>query len=227
MILTKCFDLLCPPLFLLPPSPSVGLNATSSSLIVYFLHNRYVDHPKHTTPLILKLVKRIMFLFLNMQCRKKHTYVCPVFEATGNCPQGSKCKLHHPKNKRKGVKRKASSEMKNGRGRYFGSPHIDSSEHITAGSEKASAWGNNDIFFKKGKFVDFISLDGSDEEELTSDQRSEEPPLCESSSAEMQLDDLDELIKPMKLINRNRSVDSSPFMDSPSDMAASYVSEES
>nr|XP_009783699.1 PREDICTED: uncharacterized protein LOC104232248 isoform X3 [Nicotiana sylvestris] len=161
------------------------------------------------------------------ECRKKHTYVCPVFEATGNCPQGSKCKLHHPKNKRKGVKRKASSEMKNGRGRYFGSPHIDSSERITAGLEKTSVRGKDDIFLKKGKFVDFISLDGSDEEELTIDQRSEEPPLCESGSAEMQLDDLDELIKPMKLINRNRSVDSSPFIDSPSDMAASYVSEES
>ncbi|XP_027772203.1 uncharacterized protein LOC107017622 isoform X2 [Solanum pennellii] len=158
------------------------------------------------------------------ECQKKHTYVCPVFEATGNCPKGSNCKLHHPKNRRKGVKRKALSELKNGRGRYFGSPHIHITECITAGSEKPSVKGNNDIFLE-GKFVDFISLDGSDEEELTIDQRSEEKPLCESGPAEMQLDDLDELIKPMRLINRNRSVGSSPYIDSPSDMTTSYVSE--
>ncbi|KAH0681312.1 hypothetical protein KY284_022397 [Solanum tuberosum] len=158
------------------------------------------------------------------ECQKKHTYVCPVFEATGNCPKGSKCKLHHPKNRRKGVKRKALSELKNGRGRYFGSPHIDITECITAGSEKPSVKGSNDIFLE-GKFVDFIGLDGSDEEEHTIDQRSEEKPLCESGPAEMQLDDLDELIKPMRLINRNRSVGSSPYIDSPSDMTTSYVSE--
>ncbi|KAJ8541604.1 hypothetical protein K7X08_002420 [Anisodus acutangulus] len=158
------------------------------------------------------------------ECQKKHSYVCLVFEATGNCPQGSKCKLHHPKNKRKGVKRKASSEMKNDRGRYFGSPHIDISERITAGKQKPSVKGNNDIFFQEGKFVDFISLDCSDEEEQTIDQRSEETPLSESGPGEMQLDDL---IKPMRLINRNRSVSSSPHIDSPSDMTTSYVSEES
>ncbi|KAL3339736.1 hypothetical protein AABB24_028384 [Solanum stoloniferum] len=158
------------------------------------------------------------------ECQKKHTYVCPVFEATGNCPKGSKCKLHHPKNRRKGVKRKVLSELKNGQGRYFGSPHIDITECITAGSEKPSVKGNNDIFLE-GKFVDFISLDGSDEEEQTTDQRSEEKSLCESGPAEMQLDDLDELIKPMRLINRNRSVGSSPYIDSPSDMTTSYVSE--
>ncbi|KAK4340979.1 hypothetical protein RND71_039480 [Anisodus tanguticus] len=158
------------------------------------------------------------------ECQKKHSYVCPVFEATGNCPQGSKCKLHHPKNKRKGVKRKASSEMKNGRGRYFGSPHIDISERITVGSQKPSVRGNNDIFFQEGKFIDFIRLDCSDEEEQTIEQRSEETPLGESCPAEMQLDDL---IKPMRLINRNRSVGSSPHIDSPSDVTTSYVSEES
>ncbi|XP_060198336.1 uncharacterized protein LOC132627172 isoform X2 [Lycium barbarum] len=161
------------------------------------------------------------------ECQKKHTYVCPVFEATGNCPQGSKCKLHHPKNKRKGVKRKASSELKNGRGRYFGSPHVDISERVTAGLEKPSVKENSDIFFKEGKFVDFISLEGSDEEEQTIDQRSEQTPLCDSVPAEMQLDDLDELIKPMRLINRNRSVGSSAHIASASDMTTSYVSEES
>ncbi|KAM3305900.1 putative protein isoform X1 [Capsicum chacoense] len=152
------------------------------------------------------------------ECRKKHSYVCPIFEATGSCPRGSKCKLHHPKNKRKGVKRKASSELKNGRGRYFGSPHIDIIERITAGPEKPSVKGNNDILCKEGRFVDFISLDdGSDEEEQTIDQRSEETPLSESGPTEMQLDDLNELIKPMRLLNRNRSLGLSPHIDGPSD----------
>lgn len=152
------------------------------------------------------------------ECRKKHSYVCPIFEATGSCPRGSKCKLHHPKNKRKGVKRKASSELKNGRGRYFGSPQIDIIERITAGPEKPSVKGNNDIFCKEGRFVDFISLDdGSDEEEQTIDQRSEETPLSESGPTEMQLDDLNELIKPMRLLNRNRSLGLSPHIDGPSD----------
>ncbi|KAI4366615.1 hypothetical protein MLD38_022473 [Melastoma candidum] len=54
------------------------------------------------------------------ECRKKHSYVCPVFGATGNCPQGSKCKFHHPKAPNKGKKRKRSREKKNGRYRYFG-----------------------------------------------------------------------------------------------------------
>ncbi|KAI3922825.1 hypothetical protein MKW98_006956, partial [Papaver atlanticum] len=30
------------------------------------------------------------------ECHKKHSYVCPQFESTGECPQGKKCKLHHP-----------------------------------------------------------------------------------------------------------------------------------
>nr|GMD89970.1 Zinc finger CCCH domain-containing protein 7 [Ipomoea batatas] len=33
--------------------------------------------------------------------RKKHTYVCLDFEATGNCPQGSKCKQASPSKKQK------------------------------------------------------------------------------------------------------------------------------
>ncbi|KAF2591635.1 hypothetical protein F2Q70_00040314 [Brassica cretica] len=59
------------------------------------------------------------------ECRKKHSYTCPVFEATGSCSQGSKCKLHHPKNQSKGRKRKRPAEPseRNSRGRYFGSRH--------------------------------------------------------------------------------------------------------
>ncbi|KAK9096204.1 hypothetical protein Sjap_021701 [Stephania japonica] len=55
------------------------------------------------------------------ECRKKHTYVCPVYESTGVCPQGSMCKLHHPKTRNKSRKRKRSDEPKNSNKRYFGS----------------------------------------------------------------------------------------------------------
>lgn len=162
---------------------------------------------------------------LNLQCRKKHTYVCPDFEATGNCPQGSKCKLHHPKNKRKGISRGASNEKKNDRGRYFGSPHIDISECIRAVSEKSSVEVDEDLFFKEGRFVEFISLDSNVEEQQIIDQTSEE--TCEGGPLHLQIADFDELIKPVRLINRNRAVDSSMGTDSPSEMSTSYVSEES
>ncbi|XP_031094524.1 uncharacterized protein LOC115998977 [Ipomoea triloba] len=167
------------------------------------------------------------------ECRKKHTYVCPDFEATGNCPQGSKCKLHHPKNKRKGIRREgalACNEKKNDRGRYFGSPHIDISECIRAVSEDKSS--DEDFFFKEGRFVDFISLDANVEEQQIIDQSSVE--RCEEGGPlHLQIAaaaaDFDELIKPIRLINRNRTVDSSSMgTDSPSEMSTSYdVSEES
>nr|GMD91071.1 zinc finger CCCH domain-containing protein 7 [Ipomoea batatas] len=168
------------------------------------------------------------------ECRKKHTYVCPDFEATGNCPQGSKCKLHHPKNKRKGIRREgalACNEKKNDRGRYFGSPHIDISECIRAVSEDKSS--DEDFFFKEGRFVDFISLDANVEEQQIIDQSSVER-YEEGGPLHLQIAtaaaDFDELIKPIRLIIRNRTtVDSSSMgTGSQSEMSTSYdVSEES
>ncbi|ONK81966.1 uncharacterized protein A4U43_C01F34740 [Asparagus officinalis] len=55
------------------------------------------------------------------ECRKKHGYVCPLFEATGIRPQGSKCKLHHPKSRKKSKKRKHSEIQNSSRRRYFSS----------------------------------------------------------------------------------------------------------
>lgn len=149
----------------------------------------------------LKLVKHI--IFLNLQCRKKHTYVCPKYEETGICPQGSKCKLHHPKKRSKGIKRKSSRGQKNAHGRYFGSRSVETIGSITAVSEKLHLKNSDDIFNLEGKFTDYISLDVSDEEAgETVDPLMEQITMCAS---DVQVADLDEQIKPVCVMHRLQS----------------------
>ncbi|KAF3976404.1 hypothetical protein CMV_000424 [Castanea mollissima] len=139
------------------------------------------------------------------ECRKKHSYVCPVFEATGTCPQGSKCKLHHPKNRSKGSKgkkRKRGGQQRKAQGRYFGSTHVNVSEPRTAVNEKHSTQHNDDIFIE-GKYADYISLEFSDEEVGETNDLTSERMFYDSDSSDLQLDDLDELIKPFRIMNRN------------------------
>ncbi|KAK3134173.1 hypothetical protein QOZ80_6AG0545910 [Eleusine coracana subsp. coracana] len=62
------------------------------------------------------------------ECRKKHSYVCPVFEATGECPQQSRCKLHHPKKKTKSKRSRVDTLQNNNWGRYFDSSIGEGSE---------------------------------------------------------------------------------------------------
>ncbi|GFY85571.1 zinc finger C-x8-C-x5-C-x3-H type family protein [Actinidia rufa] len=146
------------------------------------------------------------------ECRKKHSYICPTFEETGICTQGSKCKLHHPKNRNKGKKKKPSAAQKNARGRYFGS---NISEHRTLVSEKHSTKHNDDIFCQEGKFADYIHLDfGDDEAEEISDPVSERTSSRDGDLTDMELD-VDELIKPFNLIRRSMVIESSPAEDSP------------
>uniref|UniRef100_A0A5B7B742 C3H1-type domain-containing protein n=1 Tax=Davidia involucrata TaxID=16924 RepID=A0A5B7B742_DAVIN len=160
------------------------------------------------------------------ECRKKHSYVCPIFEATGICPQGSKCKLHHPKNRTKWKKRKPSREQ-NAQGRYFGSRHIDIAVRGTAVSEKQSAKDDDDIFCQEGRFTDYFNLDVSDEETgETNDLTRGQTTLCDDDPTDVQVD-LDELIKPIYLMNKNPMTESSPAIDSTSEMTESYVSDES
>jgi len=128
------------------------------------------------------------------QCRKKHSYVCPTFEATGSCTEGSKCKLHHPKKQSKGKKRKRSGDQNKTRGRYFGSiPAADVSESgmmVAANRHKQSSEIEEEL-------SDYISLDVVSEEVADTDDLSFDPAeLCENDS----LDDLDELIKPVLLL---------------------------
>ncbi|XP_018462521.1 uncharacterized protein At1g21580 isoform X2 [Raphanus sativus] len=98
------------------------------------------------------------------ECRKKHSYTCPVLEATGSCSQGSKCKLHHPKNQSEGRKRKRLSEPseRNSRGRYFGSLHkvLDESEPMVVDRLPTS---NSADFGIEG--LDFIFLGATEYEE--------------------------------------------------------------
>ncbi|XP_071923830.1 uncharacterized protein [Coffea arabica] len=160
------------------------------------------------------------------ECQKKHTYVCPAFEATGDCPQGPKCKLHHPKKKRKGMKRKAASVQKNARGRYFGAKPPDIAVSKAAVSEIISGKGD-DIFAQDGKFSDYISLDVSIEEMERSFELRSEPTYYNEEPSHMEEAEVDELIKPVRIMNKNLITASSPAVNSSSDMTTSYVSEES
>ncbi|KAK3230558.1 hypothetical protein Dsin_002439 [Dipteronia sinensis] len=135
------------------------------------------------------------------ECRKKHSYVCPFFEATGSCPQGSKCKLHHPKSQKKGKKSKRSRQRKNIRGRYFGSLHMDDSEPQIMRSERQSEQDNGDVTFE-GNFADYITLAISgDEAGETYDAMNAQTTLYDSDNSDFQLDDLDELIKPIRIMD--------------------------
>ncbi|XP_022773301.1 uncharacterized protein LOC111315667 isoform X2 [Durio zibethinus] len=139
------------------------------------------------------------------ECRKKHSYICPKFEATGSCPQGSKCKLHHPKNRIKGKKSKRSIEHKNACGRYF---RIDISEPKRIVSEKHKALDDGNIFFD-GKFSDYISLDVGDDEagelhKVICDQTT----FGDNDSSDLQLDNLNESIKPIRIMNEYKMTQS-------------------
>eukprot|EP00257_Ricinus_communis_P017037 XP_015575379.1 uncharacterized protein At1g21580 isoform X2 [Ricinus communis] len=134
------------------------------------------------------------------ECQKKHSYVCPTYEATGSCPEGSKCKLHHPKIRIKGRKSKQLREKKNSRGRYFGSMHVNISEPGTAVSEKHSVQENDNFCFE-GSISDYISLDVSDEAEENSNPADKQTSLCDSDALDLELVDLDELIKPIRIMN--------------------------
>ncbi|XWS23675.1 hypothetical protein CRYUN_Cryun28dG0035400 [Craigia yunnanensis] len=134
------------------------------------------------------------------ECRKKHSYVCPNFEATGSCPQGSKCKLHHPKNRSKVKKSKRSMEHKNARGRYFG---IDILEPKRMVSERHQTLDIDDIFFD-GKFSDYISLSldvSNDEVGEFHRVMCDQTTFGNNDSSDLHLDELDELIKPIRIMN--------------------------
>lgn len=131
------------------------------------------------------------------ECRKKHSYVCPTFEATGTCTQGTKCKLHHPKKQSKGKKRKRSGDQ-NSRGRYFGSIPADVSEPgmMMAPRQRQK---KDDL---ENELSDYISLDVNEEVTDTVDQAFEQSTFCDNDSFDLQLDTSDELIKPVLIITK-------------------------
>ncbi|KAK7320962.1 hypothetical protein VNO77_30965 [Canavalia gladiata] len=129
------------------------------------------------------------------ECRKKHSYVCPVFEATGTCTQGTRCKLHHPKKQSKGKKRKRSVDQ-NSQGRYFCSILIDVSEPGMTMAPKQPRQ-NDDL---EEELSDYISLDGNEDVADTVDQSFEPATLCNDHPLDLQLDDFDEFIKPVLIM---------------------------
>ncbi|XP_058089833.1 uncharacterized protein LOC131236574 isoform X2 [Magnolia sinica] len=141
------------------------------------------------------------------ECRKKHSYVCPMFKENGICPQGSTCKLHHPKTKNKSKKRKRLKNQKNARGRYFGSPLlVDIGQSGKLASDSCCAGQGGDIFSLDGRYADFISLDVGDEEAReTNNTVGANTTLYGCDSSDLQLDSLDPLIKPVLLMNENAS----------------------
>ncbi|PPR86659.1 hypothetical protein GOBAR_AA34026 [Gossypium barbadense] len=139
-------------------------------------------------------------------CRKKHSYVCPNFEATGSCPLGSTCKLHHPKNRSKAKKSKRSMEHNTARGRYFG---IDISEPKRMGSERQQEVLEEDNICFDGKFSDYISLGVSEDEVGGLHQANcDETSFGDNDSTVLQSEDLDELIKPIRIMSECKITES-------------------
>lgn len=133
------------------------------------------------------------------ECPKKHSYVCPSFEAIGSCPQGSKCKLHHPKNRTKEKKSKRSREN-NAQGRYFGLMHINATKTRNAVPGKLYVQDNDTICFEG--IADYISLDVSDEEVVENNNPGDlHTAFGDSDPMNLQLGDLDKLIKPVRIMN--------------------------
>lgn len=71
-------------------------------------------------------------------------------------------------------------------------------------SEKDTAKNNDDISFQEGRFADYISLDVSDEDiGSINGPRTQQTTLFGSEPSYLHLDDLDELIKPVLIMNKN------------------------
>ncbi|MED6161082.1 hypothetical protein PIB30_057438 [Stylosanthes scabra] len=135
------------------------------------------------------------------ECRKKHSYICPTFEAMGTCTKGNECKLHHPK-KQKGKKRKRSGDQSYSRGRYFGSVLNDDSEAgmvVIPGQP-----GQNDAL--EGELSDYISIRDYYEPTNSAGQ-SLVQALCDSDSLDSQLEDYE--VKPILLMKTDSTLQSS------------------
>ncbi|XP_010459864.1 PREDICTED: uncharacterized protein At1g21580-like isoform X1 [Camelina sativa] len=129
------------------------------------------------------------------ECRKKHSYICPVFEATGSCSKGSKCKLHHPKLQSKERKRKRPSEpsQKNARGRYFGSLHNVLSESEPMVFDRCST--DSEVFGMEG--LDFIALGNTEYEACDNSDPATEQSISRDSDSPISIYNL---IRPVALM---------------------------
>ncbi|XP_019464117.1 PREDICTED: uncharacterized protein LOC109362631 isoform X3 [Lupinus angustifolius] len=129
------------------------------------------------------------------ECRKKHSNVCPTFEATENCNQGTRCK-----------KRKRSGDHNSGTEHYFGSIPIDFSEPGMMVGQRQQQQNNEN----EEEIADYISFEVDEGVAESADESYEEATLCDSNPLDIELDNLDELIKPVLIMNRNFMAQSSP-----------------
>ncbi|KQJ99614.1 hypothetical protein BRADI_3g44276v3 [Brachypodium distachyon] len=112
-------------------------------------------------------------------CHKKHSYVCPSFEATGECPQKSICKLHHPKKKVASKTSRPGIHPNSSWGRYF---------DTSVGRDRET--GKH--VFSGGDFVDFMTLDAVANADVTAVDASDDVQMMGLNSGyfSSQADDL-------------------------------------
>ena len=103
-----------------------------------------------------------------MQCRKKHSYECPQFEASGKCPRGVSCKLQHKKTIIPQKRRRVGAETLL-RGRYFGGFHDQSFLPTCSIGLDMREDREADVFFREGRFTEFISLNDDDDDDNDDD----------------------------------------------------------
>lgn len=76
--------------------------------------------------------------------------------------------------------------------------------------KETTAKNNDDVSFQEGKFADYISLDVSDEEiGSIDDTRTQQTTLFGSEPSYLHLEDPDEMIKPVLLMKKNLTTESS------------------
>ncbi|CAN6177424.1 unnamed protein product [Urochloa humidicola] len=137
------------------------------------------------------------------ECHKKHSYVCPVFEATGECPQESRCKLHHPKKKNKSKRTRVDTLQNNSWGRYFDTSIGHGSWARVVSSEEEERQKPEQV--SGDDLADFIDL-GADIEVPGDGDVSDDIQLMEldSGNLKMQADNLEALIKPLRIMRTAR-----------------------
>lgn len=142
------------------------------------------------------------------KCNKKHTYVCPQYAATGECKERSTCKLHHPKKK---DKPKDSSEHKGGtntKRRYFVAGDFATSESASALFSLHCAQTALEMPSGTPECLEFISLDASGEDannkELIQGALGPMERVASHflSNLGLPADDMDSLIKPIRLFRK-------------------------
>lgn len=137
------------------------------------------------------------------ECCKKHSYTCPIFEATGSCPQGSLCKLGHPKNQIKSRKRKRTKLKSNSQGRYF-STIGKANKPLSTASSQNDLEDPNDIFCSNGRFTEYINLEtDSDDVGIGNNVLMDSyPGNLACGYHEMKSCDIDALIKPVQIMKK-------------------------